>query len=178
MSAARSSRRSWYTASRLVTVGLSSRSGVQFGLSATLDCLEHGAEAVLAGHRQVLVEADRGNEVRLGRHDLARRAVGINPQQHGDDPRQDGGVADGVEQQLSVALLADQPNLRLAALQLELVAPVLLGERRQAAAAVGQVLVAVVPVVEEGELVDELGLLLGDRAPAGDRKSTRLNSSH
>src|SRR3546814_7683032 len=85
MSAARSSRRSWYTASRLVTVGLSSRSGVQFGLSATLDCLEHGAEAVLAGHRQVLVEADRGNEVRLGRHDLARRAVGINPQQHGDD---------------------------------------------------------------------------------------------
>src|SRR3546814_15991479 len=118
MSAARSSRRSWYTASRLVTVGLSSRSGVQFGLSATLDCLEHGAEAVLAGHRQVLVEADRGNEVRLGRHALARRPVGINPQQHRDDPRTVGGVAEGLEQPLSVALLPSPPHQPQATLHL------------------------------------------------------------
>src|SRR5690606_14470 len=73
----------------------------------------------------------------------------------------DAGVADGVELQVVGVTLGDDPDHGLAAVQAVGLGLPFLGEGRQLAAEVDQVLVTLGPVTEQGEFVGDGGLGLG-----------------
>ena len=84
-----------------------------------------------------------------------RRKSRIGPQEHCDQPGDDRCIALRVKEEFSIALERPKPDLRLATFHLVLVGLALGRERGQAPAQIDEVLVAVHPVVEKLELVDD-----------------------
>lgn len=93
----------------------------------------------------------------------------IGPYQECNQAGDDGRVAGGHQVQLSVSRLGMEPNLGLAALDLVVVRSELLREFGKPAAEVDDVLVAIHPVVEELEFLNNLPVHLLNRlhAPPG-----------
>ena len=105
-------------------------------------------------------EADGFDEAWLGADDLPCGPVRIHAQHQRDQPGHDRRVAGGLEMHLLRAAAGHQPHHRLAAVHAEILGLEFLGEGRQLLAQVDQILVALGPVAEEGELVDDVLLRL------------------
>jgi hypothetical protein len=97
---------------------------------------------------------------RVGLQDLGRPAVVVELHQHRDQPFHDEGVAVGPEMQVRLAVdpvhVVGEPDLRHAAFDLGLFGLLRLGHRLELLAEVDDIGVAVLPIVEEGEIVDQL----------------------
>ena len=91
---------------------------------------QHRVEAVPSGRAQVLLQADLVDETVSGGQDLPRRKARIGSQQQRNQARNDGCVASRLEVQLAVSLRGMEPDLRLAAPDLECIDLVLRRERR------------------------------------------------
>ena len=123
-----------------------------------LDRREQRGEAVAARRRQVLGQADLGDVVGIGGEDLGGAAAGVHAQRQVDQARDDGRIADRGEVEPRRVARRHDPDHRLAAVQAVLVGLQRVRKRRQLAAEVDQVLVALGPVAEEGEFVGDRGL--------------------
>jgi hypothetical protein len=98
---------------------------------------------------------------RIGRQDLARRLARIERKQDGDQPAHDVRIAVAREVQertgRAVALhFAREPHLAGTALHLVRFASLGLRQRRKAAAELDHIPVAIVPIVQQGEILDDL----------------------
>ena len=91
-------------------------------------------------------------------------APAVKSQQQCDETRHDSGVADRPEIQALVPFLGHKPDLRLAAADAVGVSAQLIGKFGQAATKIDEVLVAIHPVVEKAEFLDDLPLCRGDFA--------------
>src|ERR1051325_2007618 len=127
-----------------------------------LDTLDHRLEAVRTLRREVFAQAklvEQRDCVAL--EDLARVFAGVEGEQDGDEPAYDVGVAVACEGEhrsaRAVRLDAGrEPHLAGAALHLIGLGARGLGQRRKLAAEFDYVTVAVVPIVEDGEIVDDV----------------------
>ena len=103
----------------------------------------------------MLGKTDLVDEAVAGVQDHLRREAGVRPQQYRDQAADNRGIASGLEVQQAATKLRAQPNLCLASLDLVLVCLEFLREARELPPKVDDVLVAVHPVIEEFELVDD-----------------------
>lgn len=120
--------------------------------------LNHRHESVRAGGREVLLEADSLNEIEVGIDDFLRRVAGEDLDQQGNDAFDDDGVALALEDDLSVHVIGLQPDAALASLDQIALCLIALIEWWQRVAQIDQEGVFVHPIVEYGELVDDLVL--------------------
>ena len=120
--------------------------------------LNHRHESVRAGGREVLLEADSLNEIEVGIDDFLRRVAGEDLDQQGNDAFDDDGVALALEDDLSVHVIGQQPDAALASLDQIALCLIALIEWWQRVAQVDQEGVFIHPIVEYGELVDDLVL--------------------
>lgn len=120
--------------------------------------LNHRHESVRAGGREVLLEADSLNEIEVGIDDFLRRVAGEDLDQQGNDAFDDDGVALALEDDLSVHVIGLQPDAALASLDQIALCLIALIEWWQRVAQVDQEGVFIHPIVEYGELVDDLVL--------------------
>ena len=93
---------------------------------------------------------------------VSRLEPGVRPQQQRDEPRHDRSVARRGEVQLPFSVLSVKPDLRLTAANLVLVGQVLRRELGKLASEVDDVLVAIHPIFEEFELLNDLAMNLLD----------------
>ena len=120
--------------------------------------LNHRHESVRAGGREVLLEADSLNEIEVGIDDFLRRVAGEDLNQQGNDAFDDDGVALALEDDLPVYVIGLQPDAALASLDQIALCLIALIEWWQRVAQIDQEGVFVHPIVEHGELVDDLVL--------------------
>lgn len=120
--------------------------------------LNHRHESVRAGGREVLLEADSLNEIEVGIDDFLRRVAGEDLDQQGNDAFDDDGVALALEDDLPVYVIGLQPDAALASLDQIALCLIALIEWWQRVAQIDQEGVFVHPIVEYGELVDDLVL--------------------
>ena len=120
--------------------------------------LNHRHESVRAGGREVLLEADSLNEIEVGIDDFLRRVAGEDLNQQGNDAFDDDGVALALEDDLPVYVIGLQPDAALASLDQIALCLIALIEWWQRVAQIDQEGVFVHPIVEYGELVDDLVL--------------------
>lgn len=120
--------------------------------------LNHRHESVRAGGREVLLEADSLNEIEVGIDDFLRRVAGEDLDQQGNDAFDDDGVALALEDDLPVHVIGLQPDAALASLDQIALCLIALIEWWQRVAQIDQEGVFVHPIVEYGELVDDLVL--------------------
>jgi len=92
--------------------------------------------------------------------DVLRISAAVKAQQQGDQSRHNGRVTDGPKLESPVSFVSDKPDLGLTTANAILLAAKLFRKLGQSAAQVDQVLVAVHPVVEQGEFIDNF--LLSD----------------
>ena len=116
---------------------------------------QHGVQPISPCRAEMLRKADLVDESVAGAQDGLRRETGVRPQQDRDQAADNCGITGGLKVQQAIAYLRAQPNLRLAAFDLVLVRLEFLREAWQSATKVDDVLVAVHPVIEEFELVDD-----------------------
>lgn len=93
-----------------------------------------------------VVQTERGN--------FRRRFVLENRQHHGNQPADDNRVAVALKGKNAVFKLGNQPDLRLAAFNLELLGFELFVKRFQPAAEVNQIAVFVFPVFKQFKILD------------------------
>src|SRR5690349_19522287 len=123
------------------------------------DALDHRVEAVAAVHRDVVLEAEAlEHRARVEREDLARRAVRVQLEQQCDQALDD--VRVRIAAQLEPRRRAGvqrrrQPHLRHAAAHLVRLGALGLRQRRQLAAELDQVAVALLPRPELAEVLDQ-----------------------
>ena len=124
---------------------------------------EHGEEAVAARGREVFLEADAVDEIEVGIEDLGRRVAAEHADEQGHDAAHDEGVAFGAEGDGAVGLLVgSEPYAALATVDEVLLNLVGCREGFLFVAQVDEELVAVHPVVEVLELLDDVVLYLVD----------------
>lgn len=116
---------------------------------------QHGVQPISPCRAEMLGKADLVDESVPGFQDGLRREAGVRPQQDRDQAADNCGIAGGLKVQQAIAHLRAQPNLRLAAFDLVLVRLEFLREVGELAPEVNDVLIAVHPVIEEFELVDD-----------------------
>lgn len=75
----------------------------------------HGQQAVAAGGREVLLQADAGDEVEVGGKNFVRRVPGEHLDEQGDDTLYNESVALGLEDDFAVLFVGLQPYAALAA---------------------------------------------------------------
>src|SRR5215470_8164097 len=97
----------------------------------------------------------------VGCKNVARRSARIDCEQNGDQAAHDMGVTVADERQHRTALAIGlnarrQPDLTGTTLHLVGIAPVALVERRQRSAELDDIAVAVVPLVQQGKILDDL----------------------
>lgn len=119
------------------------------------DRAQHGMQPVAPRRAEMLSKADLVDESVAGIQDRLRREPGIRSEQDRDEAADNRGIADSLEVQQAIATLRAEPDLCLAALDLVLVGLKLRREFRELAPKVDDVLIAVHPVIEEFELVDD-----------------------
>lgn len=120
--------------------------------------LNHRHESVRAGGREVLLETDSLNEIEVGIDDFLRRVAGEDLDQQGDNAFDDDSVALALEDDLPVYVIGLQPDATLASLDQIALCLIALIEWWQRVAQIDQEGVFVHPIVEYGELVDDLVL--------------------
>ena len=120
--------------------------------------LNHRHESVRAGGREVLLEADSLNEIEVSIDDFLRRVAGEDLDQQGNDAFDDDSVALALEDDLPVHVVGLQPDAALASLDQIAFCLIALIEWWQRVAQIDQEGVFVHPIVEYGELVDDLVL--------------------
>src|SRR3954451_10413174 len=131
-------------------------------LGVRLDALDHGAETVGALRGQVLAQSDAVEYVDgIGGEDLARRLTGIDGEQNRDETAHDMSVAVACEREYGAILTIRlrrrrEPDLAGAALHFVGFLAVALVELREAAPEFDHIAVAIVPLVQQGEILDDL----------------------
>jgi hypothetical protein len=109
---------------------------------------------------QVLAEAHAAeNGFRVGLGDFARRLAGIEGEQDGDEPTHDVRVAIAPESEHRLAVprgLLDQPDLARAAAHLVFVVVLGRRQRRERLAELDDIAIAVLPIVEEAEILNQI----------------------
>lgn len=118
----------------------------------------HGQQAVATGGREVLLQADAGDEVEVGGKNFVRRVPGEHLDEQGDDTLYNESVALGLEDDFAVLFVGLQPYAALAAFYQVLVGFVAFIESWLFVAQVDEQLVAVHPVVEVTEFGDDFVL--------------------
>ena len=126
------------------------------------DRAHHRVQPVTSGRTEMLGEADLVDEGVARIKNDAGLEPGIGPQQERDQAGDNGRVAGRYQVQPSVSRLGMEPNLGLAALYLVPVSFEFLWEFGKPATEVDDVLVAIHPVVEELEFLNNLPVHLLD----------------
>src|SRR5262249_29683682 len=131
------------------------------GLCVAPDALHHGHQAVRALRREVLPEVQQAECVRsIDADDLLSCLARIEREENGNQPAHDVGVAIADEAQARAGAvrldLCRQPNLTHAALHLVGGRALCLGQGLKLAPELDDVAVTVLPIVEEGEIGEDL----------------------
>ena len=122
----------------------------------------HEGEGIGAGGGEVLLEAAAFDEAHVGLEDGIRGLVIEDADEEGDHALCDEGIGIGVVADLAGLAGGVEPDLGLAALDEVGWGFEGIGQRRQAFAEADDVFVALGPILEQGELVEQLLLFFGD----------------
>ena len=114
----------------------------------------------------MLAQSDALNEIEVGVDDFLRRMAAYHPEQQGDDALDDERVAVSGEPKRAISVVALQPYTALATIYEILLVLVLLVLGLKVVSKVNKHLVFVHPVVQIGELINNLVLYLVDGTSA------------